>query len=209
MKIIKENNENLFPYIAYIPDEISETPALLVQLHGAGERGEGGDELDLVTVHGFSKIVTEDNFKNCILIMPQCPKEAFWAGQVESIKEFIDEMILKYNADRARIYLCGLSMGGFGTWYTAMAYPDMFAAIAPCCGGGMAWNANVLKMPIWAFHGLDDTVVSPRNTIEMIEKLEGVNPNLKYDLYEGVGHNSWNRAFSKETLEWILSQRKG
>ena len=209
MKIIKESKENLFPYIAYIPDNISTSPALIIQLHGAGERGEGGDELDLVTVHGFSKIVNEDNFKNCILIMPQCPKNSFWAAKVESIKSFIDEMILKYNADRARIYLCGLSMGGFGTWYTAMAYPNLFAAIAPCCGGGMAWNANVLKMPIWAFHGLDDTVVSPRNTIEMIEKLEGVNPNLKYDLYEGVGHNSWNRAFSKETLEWILSQRKG
>ena len=121
MKIINESKENLFPYIAYIPDNIGENPALLIQLHGAGERGEGGDALDLVTVHGFSKIVNEENFKNCILIMPQCPKEAFWAGQVESIKEFIDEMILIYNAARARIYLCGLSMGGFGTWYTSMA----------------------------------------------------------------------------------------
>ena len=99
-------------------------------------------------------------------------------------------------------------MGGFGTWYTAMAYPKMFAAIAPCCGGGMAWNAQTLKMPIWAFHGLADTVVSPSQTIEMIERLKGSNPNLKYDLYEGVGHNSWSKAFSEQTLSWILSHKK-
>ena len=117
-------------------------------------------------------------------------------------------MIEKFSSDINRIYLTGLSMGGFGTWYTAMAYPDLFAAIAPCCGGGMAWNAEVLKMPIWAFHGLNDAVVSPRHTIEMVEKLKPVNPNLKYDFYEGVGHNSWERAFSPELLRWLLLQKK-
>ena len=78
----------------------------------------------------------------------------------------------------------------------------------PCCGGGMAWNSGVLNMPVWAFHGLDDTVVSPSQTIEMIEKLKVSNPNLKYNLYEGVGHDSWNHAFSEQTLNWILSQKK-
>ena len=94
-------------------------------------------------------------------------------------------MIAEFSADSNRIYLCGLSMGGFGTWYTAMAYPNLFAAIAPCCGGGMAWNAQTLKMPIWTFHGLEDTVVSPNQTIEMVEALKNSNPNLKYVLYEG------------------------
>ena len=107
----------------------------------------------------------------------------------------------------SRIYLCGLSMGGFGTWYTAMAYPKLFAAIAPCCGGGMAWNAGVLRMPIRAFHGLDDATVSANQTIEMAQKLQDKNPNFKCTLYEGVGHNSWSRAFSEELLEWMLSQR--
>ena len=170
MKIIKQkNSENIFPYIAYVPDELSSTPALIIQLHGAGERGNGGDDLDKVLVHGFSKIANDENLKDAILVMPQCPSESFWAARVESIRNFIDRMICEYSIDKTRIYLCGLSMGGFGTWYTAMAYPDLFAAIAPCCGGGMSWNADVLKMPIWAFHGLADTVVSPRHTIEMIE----------------------------------------
>ncbi len=209
MRIIKqENNENIFPYIAYVPNNVSSHPALLIQLHGAGERGNGGSDIDKVLVHGFSKIANDGNLKDCILIMPQCPADTFWVAKIESLKNFIDEMINKFSIDTARVYLCGLSMGGFGTWYTAMAYPDLFAAIAPCCGGGMAWNSGVLKMPIWAFHGLEDTTVSPNQTLEMIEKLKPCNPNLRYDFYEGVGHDSWNRAFSNELLNWILLHKK-
>ena len=208
MKIIKQPTcETVFPYMAYIPETLSDHPALIIQLHGAGERGNGGDDLELVKVHGFSKIITDTNFNDCILVMPQCPADTFWVAKIESIKKFIDEMIVKFSVDTGRIYLCGISMGGFGTWYTAMAYPDLFAAIAPCCGGGMAWNAQILKMPVWAFHGLDDATVSPVQTIEMVEQLKESNPNLRYDLYEGVGHDSWNRAFSEETLKWLLSQK--
>lgn len=209
MKIIRqEAGESIFPYIAYIPDNISPNPALLIQLHGAGERGNGGAELDDVLIHGFSKIATDENLKDCILVMPQCPTGTFWVAKIESFRQFIDQLVVKFSADANRLYLCGLSMGGFGTWYTAMAYPSLFAALVPCCGGGMAWYASVLKMPIWAFHGLADDTVSPSQTMEMVEALKDKNGNLKYDLFEGVGHNSWNNAFTEETLSWILSQRK-
>jgi len=209
MKIIRQENcASVFPYIAYLPDDISDNPAMLIQLHGVGERGNGGSDVEKVLVHGFPKIVNDNNLKDCILIMPQCPCDTFWAARIESLKKFIDEMTEAFSVDKDRVYLCGLSMGGFGTWYTAMAYPKLFAAVVPCCGGGMAWNAASLKMPIWAFHGLDDKVVSPNQTIEMIEKLKNVNPDLKYTLYEKVGHNSWEYAFSEETLNWILSHKK-
>ena len=208
MKTVRQESfDEIFPYIAYIPDDLSDSPGLLIQLHGAGERGCGGTELDRVLVHGFCKTVNDENFRDCILIMPQCPEDTFWVARIESLKAFLDMMIQKYAADAGRVYLCGLSMGGYGTWYTAMAYPEFFAAIAPCCGGGMAWNARTLKMPIWAFHGLEDTTVSPTQTIEMVEQLRESNPNLRYDLYEGIGHDSWNRAFSEETLEWLLAQK--
>ena len=209
MKIIKqENNENIFPFIAYIPDNVSDNPALIIQLHGAGERGNGKDELEKVLRLGYANIVNDDNLKDCILIMPQCPTGTFWVAKIESLKNFIDEMCLKFSADKKRIYLCGLSMGGFGAWYTAMAYPQLFAAILPCCGGGMAWNADTLKMPIWTFHGLEDRTVSPNQTKEMVERLKETNPFLKYDFLEGVAHDSWNNAFTITTLNWLLSQAK-
>ena len=209
MKIIREETgKSGFPYIAYIPEEISSHPALLLQLHGAGERGNGGADLDQVLVHGFSKIVSDQNLTDCILVMPQCPTDSFWVARIESIRRFLDEMIRAFSADTSRIYLCGLSMGGFGTWYTAMAYPDLFAAIAPCCGGGMAWNAGVLTMPVWAFHGLEDTVVSPVQTIEMVEQLKALGRDVRCSLYEGVGHGSWALAFTEPTLRWLLEQKK-
>lgn len=208
MKVINHSGADTgFPFIAFIPDSICKNPALIVQLHGAGERGNGGADLDKVLKHGFSHIVNDDNLKDCILVMPQCPQDSFWVAKIEQLKLFVENLVNIYSVDTDRIYLCGLSMGGFGTWYTAMAYPELFAAIAPCCGGGMAWNAEVLKMPIWAFHGKDDSVVSVNQTLEMAKKLEG-QKNFKYTLYDGVGHNSWVHAFSEELLQWLLSHHK-
>jgi predicted peptidase len=209
MKIIKQTtNEFGFPYIAYIPDHISDHPALLLQLHGAGERADHPEDLDLVLVHGFSKVVNDENLGDCILIMPQCPTNSFWVAKIESLRKFINYIIADYSIDPSHIYLCGLSMGGYGTWYTAMAYPDLFTAIAPCCGGGMAWNAGVLTMPVWAFHGADDTVVSPYQTREMANALQGQNPHFRCTIYDGVGHDSWNKAFSEDLLRWFFSHRK-
>lgn len=209
MKVIKQTGyDKIFPYIAYLPEKISAKPAMIIQLHGAGERGNGGDELDKVLVHGFPNVVTDDNLKDCILLMPQCPTDSFWVARIESIKKFIDQAIAEFSVDTDRVYLCGISMGGYGTWNTAMAFPDMFAAIVPCCGGGPAWGASVLKMPVWAFHGLEDDVVLSRNTTDIIDRLKVCNPNVRCTLYEGVGHNSWEKAFSEELLSWLLEQKK-
>ena len=195
-----------FPFISYIPETVAGKLPLILQLHGAGERGEGGEDLKRVEIHGFPKIMGGEY--PCLFVFPQCPRDSFWAARVESILAFIDQLKQNFDIDESRIYLTGLSMGGYGTWYTAMAKPSLFAAIVPVCGGGMAWNAGVLKMPIWTFHGLADETVSANQTIEMIEKLKKTNENLRYNLYEGVGHNSWDLAFSEELLEWFFANKK-
>ena len=192
----------LFPFVAYSPTHKSGALPLIIQLHGAGERGDGSN-LSLVDVHGFSKVIADKEIP-CIFVMPQCPVESFWAARVESIITFIGQLVEEFHVDADKIYLTGLSMGGYGTWYTAMARPDLFSAIAPVCGGGMAWNAGVLKMPIWAFHGACDTVVSPTQSDEMVEKLKAVGADVRYSRVEGVGHNVWEHAYNEELLSWLL-----
>ena len=197
-----------FPFVEYSPKEKKENLPLVIQLHGAGERGEGKEDLEKVDVHGFSKYVKDADYE-CILIMPQCPKNTFWAARVESIVSFIEKLIKEYKADEDRVYLTGLSMGGFGTWFTAMARPDIFAAIAPVCGGGMPWNAGVLKMPVWAFHGVDDPTVSVNHSDEMVAKLRALGADVTYTRLEGVGHNVWNNAYNEELLLWLLEKKRG
>ena len=97
-------------------------------------------------------------------------------------------------------------MGGYGTWYTAMACPDRFAAIVPVCGGGMAWNAGVLKMPVWAFHGMDDDLVLPSNTIDMVNALKKAGGNVKMSLFEDVGHGVWVNTYNDELINWMLDK---
>ena len=208
MKRIEHREEKWrVPFVEYSPERCGGKLPLIIQLHGAGERGCGGDDLGLVDVHGFSKIMANREYP-CIFIMPQCPRDSFWAARVESIVAFIDQLKSEYEIDEDKVYLTGLSMGGYGTWYTAMARPDIFAAIAPVCGGGMAWNAGVLKMPVWAFHGVEDTAVSVTQSDEMVEKLLSAGADVKYSRVEGVGHNVWNHTYNEELLAWFLDKKR-
>lgn len=196
-----------FPFVEYSCRKKCENLPLVIQLHGAGERGNGKEDLVKVDIHGFSKYLEEAEH-NCIVIMPQCPIDTFWAARVESIVEFIEQLIKEYKVDEDRVYLTGLSMGGYGTWFTSMARPDLFAAIAPVCGGGMAWNACVLKMPIWTFHGADDTVVNVLQSDEMVFKLKELGADITYTRIDGVGHNVWEYAYNKELMEWLLGKKR-
>lgn len=194
-----------FPFVEYSPAEKKNKLPLVIQLHGAGERGNG--DLSKVDIHGFSKFV-EDKEIDCIFAMPQCPENQFWAGRVESIVSFTEMLIEEFDADKDRVYLTGLSMGGFGTWYTSMLRPDLFAAIAPVCGGGMPWNAKVLDMPIWAFHGAEDKVVDTFYSDDMVKALKNYEKDVTYTRLDGVGHDAWNYAYNQELLDWLLSKKK-
>ncbi len=207
VRIEHSEAKNIFPYVEYSPNEKKEKLPLIIQLHGSSGRGNGGEELTRVEEHGFSEFLKGAEC-DCVVIMPQCPLDSFWAARVESIIAFIEQMIKKYNADEDKVYLTGLSMGGFGTWYTAMARPDMFAAIAPVCGDGMAWNASVLTMPIWAFHGTEDKIVRCAQTEEMVNALLFCGADVTYTRLEGVEHNAWDYAYQRELMEWLLSKKR-
>lgn len=201
-----EHREDRYPFqfVEYAPENASSKLPLIIQLHGAGERGE---DLSLVDVHGFSKVLAEGDI-NARFIMPQCPKGTFWAARVESIVRFIELAIENFKADPDRVYLTGLSMGGFGTWYTAMARPDLFAAIVPVCGGGMAWNAGTLTMPVKVYHGVRDNAVSVTQSDEMVEALKRGGRDVEYIRSEEYGHNVWEIAYNKELAEWMLDKKR-
>ena len=205
MKRIEHTEEKYpFRFVEYVPEKAADSLPLIIQLHGAGERG---DDLSLVDVHGFSKLVHTKDYP-CRILMPQCPRDTFWAARVESIVKFVEEAISDFNADRDRVYLTGLSMGGFGTWFTSMARPDLFAAIAPVCGGGMAWNAGVLTMPVRTFHGTADGLVNVFHSDDMVRALKSAGRDVTYTRAEGVGHNVWEQAYTEELLLWLLSKSK-
>lgn len=197
----------IFPFVEYCCENTDKKLPLVIQLHGAGERGNGREELDKVDVFGFSKHLQTAEYE-CRFVMPQCSSDTFWVARVESIVKFVEQIKAEYNVDEDRVYLTGLSMGGYGTWFTAMARPDLFAAIAPVCGGGMAWNASVLTMPVWTFHGTIDSTVSVNQSDEMVEALRYFGNDVTYTRIEGVGHNAWDYAYNQELLEWMLSKKR-
>ena len=206
-RVLHKEKSWIFPFISYEPETKGGKLPLVIQLHGAGERGNGQDELDRVEVWGFPKLAKEGEYP-CLFVFPQCPEDTFWVARVESILRFIDQLKESYDIDEDRIYLTGLSMGGYGTWYTAMAAPDRFAAIAPVCGGGMAWNADMLSMPVWAFHGAQDTAVYPDESQKMVDRINILGGNAKLTIYPECEHDSWTKTYSNpDVFKWLLEHK--
>ena len=154
------------------------------------------------------QVIPERLDKLVIVVCPQCPNDARWSGlQLELLNALLDEVVSEHRIDEQRIYLTGLSMGGFGTWRLAMAYPDRFAAIAPVCGGGDPDQApEVAHLPTWVFHGAKDNVVSIENSKRMIDALKKAGGNVKITIYPDAGHDSWTETYNNPKLyDWFLS----
>jgi predicted peptidase len=198
-------------YLLWFPadykKEKNKTFPLLIFLHGSGERG---DSLELVKTHGPPSFVENRPDFPFVTVSPQCPKGTRWVWHVEDLQEMLIQIKSKYRIDPDRIYLTGLSMGGFGTWAWACAFPGQFAAIAPVCGGGDIQYAGELKnTPVWAFHGESDPVVPVKRTVEMVEAVNASGGSARMTIYPGVGHNSWVQAYLNEELyTWLLGFSK-
>ncbi|MBL7077453.1 MAG: alpha/beta hydrolase [Kiritimatiellae bacterium] len=199
-------------YFLYLPTEYAASDddwPLVLFLHGAGERG---DDLNKVAVHGPPMRVRkgEGEFP-FILVSPQCPERDWWTSplQVATLNALLDDVVATYRVDRQRIYLTGLSMGGFGTFALAAVYPDRFAAIAPVCGGGEPGTAKqIAHIPAWVFHGARDDVVKPERSQEMVDALKAAGADVTFTLYPEANHNSWAETYNNPDLyTWLLRQR--
>lgn len=194
-------------YILDLPSNQKEKFPLLVFLHGSGERGT-----DLEIVKNHSPFTYKNLMKSPIAILaPQCPENVWW--DTEAVYHLILEIASKYNIDKSRIYLTGLSMGGWGTWKLAEEHPELFAAIAPVCAPAdrlMKIQAEKLKnIPIQIYHGALDDVVTPDQSIEMYLELKKINPNVDLIIFSKDNHNSWDSTYSNpEFYKWLLEQHK-
>lgn len=205
----------------------SQSLPLIVFLHGSGERGEDNQK----QLTHIAPLLSSDSIQlkyPSILLFPQCPQEDYWApidiveGQwltktadqpTESLNKlirFLEGYIESGKVDKSRIYMAGLSMGGFGTWDILSRKPEWFAAGIPICGGGDTTKVNRYShIPIWTFHGSEDNVVPVELTRNTVEALRRYNAPIKYTEFEDVDHHSWYLAIEYPgLLEWLFEQKK-
>lgn len=199
-------------YLLYIPEDYAKAkkpwPVVLF-LHGAGERGE---DLEKVKVHGPPKLAGQGKAMPFICVSPQCPEKSWWSGddQVAALKALLDDVEARYRVDKDRVYVTGLSMGGFGTWALAIDQPKRFAAIAPICGKGDPAKVAVIKdVPAWVFHGAKDGAVPTKESEVMVDALKAAGGKPKFTVYPEAGHDSWTETYaSDEFWTWLLAQRR-
>jgi predicted peptidase len=201
---------------------------LVIFLHGAGERGTDNEAQIKNCARDFAKPDVRAKFP-CFVLAPQCPGDRKWCEvdwgdpkphltpkdpsvPMGLLLGLLPQVMKELPIDPSRVYVTGLSMGGFGTWDLITRLPNVFAAAAPICGGGDVTAAPALaKLPIWIFHGGNDGVVKTVRSQLMIEALKQAGSTVaKYSEYPGVGHDSWGRAFAEpEFFTWLFAQQRG
>ncbi len=214
-------------YRIFMPEKTDSTGMhpLVLFLHGAGERGSDNKAQLTWGVWRFVEDSVQQEHPS-IVVAPQAPQEQYW-GRLdwrESLKmpeepakpmqlalQLVEKLKQEFKVDSSRLYITGLSMGGFGTWDVVSRYPDMFAAAAPVCGGGDVTKAHLLAdLPIWNFHGTLDDVVPPRLSRDMIEAIRYAGGKPGYSEYPDTGHDSWIKAYNEPSLvDWLFSHRNG
>ncbi len=215
------------PYLLLKPESYDPQKQypLVIFYHGAGERG---DDNHIQWRNGIEVFQKPDNRQAhpCFVIAPQCPREKQWVNvpwsgdahvqpeePSESMKlslEIIKSVQKEFAIDADRLYVIGLSMGGFATWDVITRYPDLFAVAVPVCGGGDEKTAAKIKdLPIWAFHGDMDKSVKTIRSRNMIEAIKQAGGHPQYTEYPGVGHAIWGLALHEpELLKWLFAQKR-
>jgi len=200
------------PYLLYLPKDYSATgikvPFMLF-LHG---RGESDGPLSVVAKWGPPRRLAAGEQMKYLVVSPQCPRASAWNrdDQQKRLLELLAHIKKTYNIDDDRIYLTGLSMGGFGSWRLAADHPEMFAAVAPVCGAGDPTKAaNLVKLPVWAWHGTEDTAVKFEKSVEMVEAIKAAGgAKVRFTSLEHIGHFSWQAAYQSQDLYQWFDQQK-
>jgi predicted peptidase len=180
-------------------------------LHGAGE---GGTDNLAQTKVGLGRAIRNDPSRFPLIgVFPQSPPRVPWRGaSVEHAVRALEATLDEFNTDRDRVYLTGISMGGYGTLHLATAQPERFAAIVPVCGGSAnpeLTAERLATMPMWVFHGDLDNIIPVEESRDVVEALRARGSSVRYTEYEGVKHNSWDPAYAEpELIPWLLAQRK-
>ena len=221
-----------YKYQIFVPpgyDASKRWPVILF-LHGAGERGSDGEVQTQVGLGAALRRAPES--VPAIVVFPQVPKDSTWSGAIARMAmAALDQTMRELRTDPKRVYLTGISMGGYGTWQLAFQHPDRFAALAPVCGGVRFPRAEsrlrvtavpentadpytfvargVRHIPTWIFHGGADPVVPVMESRQMVEALRALGAPVKYTEYPGVGHNSWDPAYAEPELwTWMLEKTR-
>lgn len=183
---------------------------LMLFLHG---RGESRGPLSLVAKWGPPKMIADGKQLPYVLVSPQCPAEDEWSSPTQQARlaELLGYLIEKHAIDKNRVYLTGLSMGGHGTWKLASNHLDLFAAVVPVCGRcDPQWAENLKDIPIWVFHGNDDSVIPLSESVEMVDAIKALGgSSIRFTTLEHIGHNSWSSTYATpELFSWIDSQQR-
>jgi len=196
-------------YLLYLPEGYGAPGKkwpLMLFLHG---KGECGDDPNRVKAHGPPMLLARNQKAfPCVVVSPQCRPGRWWMpSDVMALVEHVEAML---SIDETRIYVTGLSMGGFGSWGLITSFPNKFAAAIPICGGGNPGLTQKIKnLPIWAFHGDADDVVPVDRSRSMVEALKKHGSDVKYTEYPGVNHNSWSKTYdNQEVYDWLFKQKK-
>jgi predicted peptidase len=181
-------------------------------LHG---RGESGDDPTAVLREGLPTYIAQQLDFPFIVIAPQCPWETWWPELADGLDQLLDECADLYPIDPHRLYLTGLSMGGYGAWYLATTWPHRFAAIAPICGGGYWFHGfpqrvcGLKDTPVWAFHGAKDDVIPLAASEELVRVLRECGGQVALTVYPEAGHDSWTITYNNPDLyRWFLQHAR-
>lgn len=211
------NHGSELEYLLYLPPNYDAKDGqrwpLMLFLHGAGERGTN---VQRAAIHGPLKLVKNGKDFPFIIVAPLCPERQDWSN--EPLLKLLDHVSEKFAVDTKRVYLTGLSMGGYGTWRLGLAKPEKFAAIVPICGGGSLIDVllggrerrGLKTLPVWAFHGAKDNVVPPGESERMANALKKLDvKEVKLTIYPDATHDSWTETYNNpELYEWLLKHSR-